>query len=68
MSSLLHSRKFQLMLLDVTVSIVTYFVSRYAGEMAANDVLWLIGVLQPVFVSVITGIAIEDHAAKSKVA
>jgi hypothetical protein len=61
-SSLLHSRKFWLTILDLTVSIVLYFVGKYAGPSAFDDVKFLIFALQPVFVTIIIGITLEDRA------
>jgi len=64
MASLLHSRKFWIMITDTVVSIAVYFVAKYLNPLAAEDVLWMIGLLQPVIIALITGIAIEDAAAK----
>ena len=66
MSSLLSSRKFWLMIVDVLVSAGIYFIAKYADPMFAEDALWMIGLLQPVIISVITGIAVEDAAEKSQ--
>lgn len=65
MDRLLKSRKFWLAILDVVVSTVTYFVTKYVAPEIGNDVLWLIGAWQPVIVMVIAGIAIEDAAEKA---
>lgn len=62
---ILKSRKFWLMISDVVISIVVYFVSKYVVPSAAEDILWLIGILQPVFVTLINAIAKEDAALKS---
>jgi len=64
MSLLLHSRKFLVLLLDVAVSVVSYFVTRYVNPEVTKDVLFMIGVLQPVVLAVIGGIAAEDSAMK----
>ena len=61
--SLLHSRKFWLLILDTIVSLLTYFIGKYAGADGA-DMLYVIGLLQPVFIVIIGAIAYED-AAKS---
>ena len=60
---LFKSRKFWLLILDTVVSLITYFVSKYMGAQGA-DVLFVIGVLQPVFIAVIVSIGVEDAAAK----
>ena len=64
MVPLWKSRKFLLTILDVAVSLITYFVGRYVAEFYAKDVLFLIGSLQPVFVAIIVSIAVEDAALK----
>ena len=62
MSSLLKSRKFLIMLADVIISSITYFLGRYISPDLGNDIIWLIGVWQPVVYAVIAGIATEDAA------
>ena len=64
MSALFRSRKFLTMLLDVVVGLVAYFIAKYAAEDIANDVMMVIGLMQPVVLAVIAGWAIEDAAAK----
>ncbi len=63
MSRLLHSSKFWLMIMDAVVSVATYFIGKYAG-VSSQDMLYLIGIIQPVVVAVIVGIFAEDAAAK----
>lgn len=61
--ALLKSRKFWLLILDTAVSLTLFFGAKY---FAANleDIKFLIGALQPVFVFIIGAIAYEDaHAA-----
>jgi hypothetical protein len=59
-----QSRKFKLLVLDTTISILSFFVGKYA-QIAAEDIMFLIAALQPVFVVLIHSIAIEDAAEKS---
>lgn len=66
MKSLLYSRKFWLMVIDVVISATVYFVSKYVNPLAGEDVLWMIGLLQPVVIALITGIAYEDGQEKSQ--
>ena len=66
MASLLKSRKFWLIVFDVVISSAVYFLAKYASPAVAEDALWMIGLLQPVVISVITGIAVEDAAEKSQ--
>lgn len=62
-TGLLSSRKFLLMLLDVVVSSVLFFSTKYATPDALDNVKFLIAALQPVFVTVIASIAHEDGKA-----
>jgi len=64
---LLASRKFWLMVLDVVVSGATYFIGKYAGA-EGQDMLFVIGLLQPVFVTVIASVTLEDNAQRKLVA
>ena len=60
---LLRSRKFMLLLLDLVIGLVTFFVGKYV-QAAVEDVAVIIGLLQPVFIVAIGSIAWEDAAAK----
>lgn len=60
---LLRSRKFLVAILDMLVTLVTFFVGKYAGW-ALEDVTVVIGALQPVVLILIAAIAWEDAAAK----
>ena len=59
LKKLLFSRKFLLLVLDATVSILLFYFGKFEG------VEFLIATLQPVFVFIIVAIAIEDAAEKS---
>lgn len=61
---LFKSRKFWLMVLDVVISTATFFLTKYVSPDLAENILWLIGAWQPVVISVIVGIAVEDAAEK----
>lgn len=63
-SHLFASRKFLLLLLDTVVSMLTFFIGKYATPASAEDLLFMIATLQPVFVAVIAGIAYEDGQEK----
>ena len=65
MNGLLKSRKFWLMISDVAISNITYFVTMFVAPEKAEMALWLIGSWQPVIVAVIIGITAEDAATKS---
>ena len=58
------SRKFWITIVDVVVSSVTYFVTKYAAPEIGNDVLFLIAAWQPVVIALIGGIALEDAGQK----
>ena len=62
-NSLLHSRKFWLMVFDTVVSLALYFIGKYVPS-AAEDVKYVIFGLQPVVIAVIVGIFVEDAAEK----
>lgn len=62
---LLSSRKFLILCLDTLISVVLFFVGKYGSPSLFEDVKFLIGVLQPVFISLILAIAHEDAAANS---
>jgi hypothetical protein len=61
-AALLHSRKFWLMVLDLLISLLTYFVTKYVNPEAGKDVLYVVAALQPVFIVIIGAIAYEDVA------
>ena len=63
-AALAHSRKFWLMMLDLGISLAIFFITKYAAPSMAEDALYIIATIQPVFVFVIGGIALEDAAAK----
>lgn len=62
MPSIFRSRKFQAVMLDALVSIILHFIGRYAPQ-TAEDVNFLIGILQPVIIMYIGGVAYEDGQA-----
>ena len=62
MTALLHSRKFWISLLDMIVSILTYFIGKYLNPEAGKDILFLIASLQPILAMLIYTIAKEDSA------
>jgi drug/metabolite transporter (DMT)-like permease len=64
MHGLLQSRKFWLLILDTVISVATFAVGHYVAPQYSEAALFLIGALQPVFVAIIGGIALEDAAEK----
>jgi hypothetical protein len=58
------SRKFWYMIVDVVVSISTFFVAKYVAPEASKDILFLIGALQPVVITLIASVAYEDGQEK----
>ena len=59
-----RSRKFRIALVDIVFSTAAYFVAKYIAPEIGNDIFFVIGLWQPVIISLITGIAIEDAAMK----
>ena len=64
MNRLIHSSKFWLLVLDTVITIVLFFVGKYATPALAEDINFLIASLQPVFIALIASIAGEDIALK----
>jgi hypothetical protein len=60
--SLIHSRKFLIMIVDVALSTLVFFLAKYANESMVEDVKFLIASWQPVILMVIAAIASEDNA------
>jgi len=60
---LLKSRKFLLLVLDTVISLILWGVGLWMPQYT-EQINQLILILQPVFVSVIGGIAVEDAAEK----
>ena len=61
--ALLKSRKFLVLLLDTTVSLVLYFSAKYLAAGAVEDIKTVILALQPVVLVLIGAIAYEDGQA-----
>jgi hypothetical protein len=64
MKRLLSSSKFWLLVIDTVISLILFFVGKYA-PMSLEDVKFIITAIQPVFAIVILAIAGEDIAAKA---
>ena len=63
MNRLWKSSKFWMVVFNFVTSTTVFFVGKYA-QVAAEDVAFLIGAMQPAIVMIIAGIAIEDAAQK----
>ena len=50
------------MVVDLVISLVLYFTAKYAGESAASDIKLVIGLLQPVIITVIISITVQNVA------
>ena len=59
-ATLLHSRKFWLLVLDMIISLVTYFSVKYLAPAAVDDILEVLKWMQLIFALVIGSIAYED--------
>lgn len=64
MGNLLQSRKFWVGLLDLIASLILFVVGSFWSEQEEN-INQLIVVLQPVILSIVVGIFVEDAAAKA---
>lgn len=64
MNRLFQSSKFWTAVIDVVVSLILYFASKYADASLAEDIKVVILAIQPVFISVIAAIAYEDGQEK----
>ncbi len=63
LQALLRSRKFLVMLLDTSVSLVLYFSAKYLAAGAVEDIKTVIVALQPVVLVLIGAIAYENGQA-----
>ncbi len=59
---LARSRKFLIAAMDALIALIVYFAGKYLSASSDEDVLKVIGVLQPVVVMMIYAIAKEDAA------
>lgn len=61
----IHDSKFWTLLIDAVVGLTTFFVGKYAG-FALEDVLTVIGVIQPIFVALVVGFLQRDNAERDE--
>jgi hypothetical protein len=61
---LFRSRKFLTLVIDTVVSLLIFFVTKYAAPAAADDILYVIAAMQPVVLAVVAMWGIEDAAEK----
>ncbi len=54
------SRSFMTMILDVIVSLLTYFIPLYVAPAIATQALFVIGALQPIYIALIVRFTVED--------
>lgn len=62
--SLFKSRKFYLMIVDVVVSLTGLMLGWWLAPQEADRIMAVVAIVQPVIISVIIGIAVEDAAEK----
>jgi hypothetical protein len=65
LKTLWDSRKFRITFYDILVAIVLHFGAEYLPANIMADVNWFILAAQPVLISLILGIAIEDNGTNS---
>jgi hypothetical protein len=63
MQPIYKSRKFWIMVVDLIVSLASYFLAKYASPDLSKDVLFLIGALQPVVLLVIASYTVQNLEA-----
>jgi len=56
------SRKFWLTVVDLVVSLSTYFVAKYVDPNSAKDILFLLAACQPVVIALIASYTIQNVA------
>lgn len=61
--NLFKSRKFWIMICDMSISTATYFITVYIAPELAKDILWVIAMWQPAVYALINSIGVEDAAA-----
>ena len=63
--ALFQSRRFWTVIVDVVISLVTFFVAKYAAPALVEDVKFVIVTMQPIFILLIAAYTHEDvQAAK----
>ncbi len=55
-----RSRKLWVMMVDVVVSLTLYFAAKYLDRSLYDDIYFVIGLLQPIAMTVVAMIAHED--------
>ena len=63
-SKLLLSRKFLLLVADTVFALIALGIGEFVSPEAGAFVMKVVGLLQPVLIAVIVGIALEDAALK----
>jgi hypothetical protein len=61
LATLWASRKFRITVFDFVISAVVYFGSKYLTPAIFADVQWFLLGAQPILISMVLGIAIEDN-------
>lgn len=61
---LFRSRKFLTLVLDTVISLIVFFVTKYAVPSFADDILYVIAAIQPIVLAVIVMWGVEDAAEK----
>jgi len=59
----LNDPKFWLAVSDVVISAILYFVGKYGGAGLFEDLKFVIALLQPIFITIITGLFQAQNAA-----
>ena len=65
LSTLWASRKFRIMCFDFVISAIAYFGGKYLAPSAFADIQWFLLGAQPILISLVLGIAIEDNGTNA---
>ena len=61
--SIWQSRKFWLTVVDLVVSVSTYFVTKYVSPESSKDILFLLAACQPVVITLIASYTYQNTVA-----
>jgi hypothetical protein len=60
---ILKSRKFWIMAIDGIASLAVYFVTKYLAPAAAEDVIKVLAIVQPIVITVVASITVQNVQA-----
>jgi hypothetical protein len=60
---ILKSRKFWIMVVDGVASLAIYFITKYMAPAAAEDVIKVLAIVQPIVLAVVASITVQNVQA-----